>query len=134
MAAIGTDNEQVVLKREYAKIEKNSVDYGIFEKLRIGDMLVIPTDMGWIDIGTWGLLYSGLSKKVEDNITQGKVELLDSYGNLVWSTRGKTIALVGMKDTVVVDSEDSILICDRNKTGDIKKLVDIFQRKKKKLI
>ncbi len=134
MAAIGTRQEKAVLKKEYKKIEKDSVDYGIFEKLKRGDMLVIPTDMGWTDIGTWGLLYSGLAKEEDENITQGNVELIDSGGNLVWSTRNKTIALVGVKDIVVVDSADSILICHRNKTGDIKKLVEYLKKNNKKLV
>ena len=133
MDAIGTKQEIAVLKKEYAQIEKDSVDYGIFEKLKSGDMLVIPADMGWIDIGTWGLLYSGLSKKETDNITQGEVEIIEGEGNLVWSTQGKTIALVGMKDTVVVDVDDSILVCNRSKTGDVKKLVNLLKQKKKKL-
>lgn len=132
--AINTDKEQEILKEEYSKIEKESVDYGIFEKLTPKDMLVIPAEMGWVDVGTWGLLYEGLSKDENKNVIQGDVQIIDSQNNLIWSTQGKTIALVGMKDVVVVDAEDAVLVCSKMKTGDIKKLVEEFKKKKNKLI
>lgn len=132
--AVGTDQEQEALAKIYSKIPKDSVDYGIFEKLSSKDMLVLPSDIGWTDIGTWGLLFSGLSSGEQDNVTQGKSILIDSHGNLVWSTQDKTISLIGVKNSVVVDAKDSILICDRSKTGDVKKLVDLLKEKNPDLI
>lgn len=133
MEVTGKKNASSILKREYNKIPKTSADYGIFEKLNKKDVVVIPTDMGWVDIGTWGLLYAGLAKTTGENITQGKVKIIESKGNLVWSTQNKTIALVGMKNVVVVDSGDSVLVCNRRKTGDVKKLVEQLKKEKSKL-
>ena len=133
-ASIDTNQEQEVLKKEYPLIEKDSIDYGIFENLKSKDMLVIPSDIGWTDIGTWGLLFAGLSKKETDNVTQGKHHMIDGQGNLVWSTQGKTITLVGMSNTVVVDSHDAILVCDGSRTGDVKKLVELLKKESPELV
>lgn len=132
--AIGTNQEQEVLADQYPKIEKDSIDYGIFEKLEPKDMQVIPADMGWTDIGTWGLLYAGLANNDEDNITQGSNIILNGKSNLVWSTQGKTITLVGVNNLVVVDSQDSILVCNGSKTGDVKELIEQLKKEKPELV
>lgn len=130
--SIGTNQEQEVLKEQYPKIEKDSIDYGIFEKLDKTDMLVIPTDMGWTDIGTWGLLFAGLSEKETDNVVQGKHESIASKGNLIWNaSRDKTIATIGVDDLVIVDTGDALLVCNRHKTGDVKTLLAELKKKNK---
>ena len=132
--AIGSDQEQEVLARLYPKFEKDSVDYGIFEKLESKDMLVIPSDIGWTDVGTWGLLHAGLGENEDSNVTQGKTATYDSKGNLIWSTQGKTIAVVGLDNVVVVDSGDAILVCNRSRTGDVKKLLEEFKKERPELV
>lgn len=130
-ASIGTPSEQEVLKTEYPKIAKDSVDYGIFEKVKSKDMLVIPADIGWTDIGTWGLLFAGLSEKDTDNITQGPTELVESKGNLIWGSGKKIIATIGAENLVIVDTPDALLVCDRSRTGEVKTLLKRFKDKKK---
>lgn len=130
--AMGTDQEQEVLEAEYPKIEKNSVDYGIFEKLKPKDMLVIPADMGWTDIGTWDLLFSGLAKNDKDNITQGDIYPIDSQGNLIWSSNKKIIGIIGLENLVIVDTKDALLVCRRDRSGEVKQLTEILKEKGKK--
>ena len=129
--SIGTNKEQEVLKLEYPKIEKDSVDYGIFEKLEPKDMQVIPADIGWTDVGTWGLLFAGLSKNEKDNVVQGDAEVIESKGNLIWGSDKRTIATIGVKDLVIVDAGDAILVCDRHRTGEVKKLLAALRKKKR---
>ena len=78
-----------VLKREYSQIEKVSVDYGLFEKLQPGSQWEIPANIGWVDLGTWELIYHGLPKDKEGNISFGKVEFLETKNseNCLRSTR-----------------------------------------------
>lgn len=128
-AGLGTDQEQEILRQEYAKMEKDSVDYGIFEKLDSKNMLVIPTDMGWVDIGTWDLLYSGLVKNGVDNVIQAETEMIESKNNLVFASNKKVIGLVGMEDAIIVDTKDALLVCRRGHSGKVKELLEQLKKK-----
>jgi mannose-1-phosphate guanylyltransferase len=96
-------------------------------------MQVIPVEMGWTDVGTWGLLYTGMPKDESQNVTQGDVKIINSKNNLVWSTCGKTIALVEVDGVAVVDTEDAILICGSGKTGEVKKLIEKLEEERSNL-
>lgn len=133
-SALGTDKEQEVLREEYLGMKKDSIDYGIFEKLTPKDMLAIPTDMGWVDVGTWDLLFSGLSKNETDNVIQGDVSVIDSKKNLVFSDSNRTIGIIGMDGVIVVDTGDALLVCKRDRSGEVKKLLEQFKRTGKEKI
>lgn len=134
MVAMDTDSEQEVLKREYPEIERNSVDYGIFEKLQPKDMLVIPSDMGWTDIGTWDLLYTGLSKNDGDNIVQADAHLLEGKGNLIWANGSRVIGVVGLENVVIIDTKDALLVCRRGRSGEVKQLLKQLKEHKKDIV
>lgn len=125
--SIGTDQEQEVLSREYPAIEKDSVDYGIFEKLKPSDMRVIPADLGWIDIGTWDLLYNGKAKNGTENVIQADAHLVDAKGSLIWGNGKRLIGIVGTEDLIVVDTDDALLICKRGRSGDVKDLLKLLR-------
>jgi len=133
-SSIGTDKEQEVLAQEYPTIEKDSVDYGIFEKLKPADMRVIPADIGWVDIGTWDLLYNGMSKKEGENIVQADAQLVDAKGSLVWGDGKRVIGVVGAEDLIIVDTKDALLVCKRGRSGDVKKLLQMLKEKGKKVV
>lgn len=120
--AWGGDNEQEILKEEYKKVEKTSVDYGISEKT--DKILVIPGDFGWSDIGSWGTLLEYLTEahgaKV---ITKGHHIGVDNENCLIMAG-DKLIATIGLKDTIIVDSPDAILVCDRSKSAELKDLLE----------
>ena len=120
--AMGTKQEKSVLKKEYAQIEKTSIDYGLFEKLPPGSQLVIPADFGWYDTGTWGLLYEALARGQRQNITQGEVEFIDAKGNLVFIPKNKIAAIIGVENLVVIDTKDALLVCKRGRSKDVKKM------------
>lgn len=130
--AIGMRDEDAVLAREYSKIEKISIDYGLFEKLPPDSFGVFCGDIGWKDVGTWDLLYEALAVGQRQNITQGKVEIIDSAGNLVYIPKDKVAAVIGVENLVVVDTADGLLICKRGKGGDIKKFIKILKEKEEK--
>jgi mannose-1-phosphate guanylyltransferase len=120
------------VKKLFSKISGISIDYGLMEKLG-GGILTIPVAMGWSDVGGWSALKDLLSKDSKGNVTSGNTLLVDSTGNLIRSN-GKLIATVGLKDHVVVESEDAILVCPLSQTESIRKIVQELQKKNEKYL
>lgn len=120
--AIGTDREQEILEKEFAAIDPISMDYGIVEKAK--DLIVIPADFGWADIGHWSTVKDVLTNHPEENVTKGQFIQVDSKNNLAYSYTNKLIALVGVSDLLVVENGDTILVCHKDKAQDVKKVVD----------
>lgn len=119
---IGQPNFNQVLKKEYPKLEKISVDYGLFEKLPPKAQWELPIDMGWIDVGTWELLYHGLPKDKQGNVIIGKAKLLDCFNCLVISKNERVTGVIGLKDMIIVDTEDGLLVCPLNDAPKVKQL------------
>jgi len=124
--AIGTENLAQVLREEYEKADKISIDVAISEKA--DNLLLIPGDFGWEDVGLWSTVYQlGLKdengtvvvRKSEDT---APVVSVDAHNNLV-STNGRLVTLVGVQDLVIVDSEDVIMVMPRSMAADVKTLV-----------
>lgn len=114
------------LNREFPKIKPISVDYGIMEKTR--DLLCLPANFDWCDIGHWRTVKDILSEKNDDNIIKGKYIGLESNGNLVYSYTNKLIATIGIKNTIIIETDDAVLVCPKDKAQDVKKLVDKFKK------
>lgn len=127
MNAWGTDKQDEVLKDEYSKFEKASVDYGLFEKLPTDLRLTMATDTGWEDAGTWELFYKAMVEPNEENVIEGEVKtkFIDSSGNLVIGEGEKMIALVGLKNIGVIDTHGALLVCDISQTAKVK---DLFKK------
>lgn len=128
--SMGTKNYKRVLKKEYKKIEKTSVDYGLFVKLKPGSQLELPVDIGWVDLGTWELLYQGLSKDKNGNVILGQVETIDSQNNLIFSRDKKTVGVIGLANMVVVDTDQGLLVCPIDKAPMVKQLYRKLYEKK----
>lgn len=121
-AAWGTPDQNAVIEREFNLIAPISMDYGIIEKAP--KLLVIPADFGWADVGHWRTVKEVLSEKPSDNILKGNVIEVESSGNLVYGYSKKLVALVGVKDLVVIDTPDAMLICPQSEAQSVKQLVD----------
>lgn len=118
-------NKQEAINKYYPKIEKDSIDYAIFEKLSSNDTVVIPTDIGWTDVGTWELLFDGLASNPKtDNVTKGNTQLIETNRAVVYSNNSdKLISVIGLDDIVIVDTEDGLLVCSLHETSKVKDLV-----------
>jgi len=110
----------------FDNISGGSIDNLILE--HSDNTVVIPINFPWSDVGSWSALDEYLRGNDKENITKGKVVAVDSSGCLVFSG-GKQIALVGVEDLVVVESEDSILILNKEKSQDVKKVVEEINKK-----
>jgi len=128
---IDTSKFESTLKTEYPKFEKVSIDYGLFEKLPPRSQWELPTKMGWIDVGTWGLLYHGLKKDSNGNIVMGKAELIETKNSLIVSKDQGIVGVVGLDGMIVVDTEDGLLVCPLSQAPKVKQLYKALYEKNK---
>jgi mannose-1-phosphate guanylyltransferase len=129
--AIGTAAEQDVIRRVYRGLTAVSVDYGIME--HAGNVLLITGDFGWSDVGSWDALWDVSDKDACGNsvkVTDAFVGV-ESRRCLVHSSR-KLVAMIGVDDVIVVETDDALLICRRGCSQDVKKVVEILEEKKMK--
>ncbi len=127
--SLGTNREKTVVAREYAKMKPISIDYGIMEHTK--KLLVIPASFDWADVGHWRAVQDILSKRKGDNVVRGKPITIDSNNNLIYNYSKKLIATVDVHDMIIIDMDDCLLVCSRDRAQDVKKIVE--QLKKKKL-
>ena len=119
--AIDTSAEQEILEKTYPKFPSISIDYGIMEKSE--NIYTIPGTFGWDDVGSW-LAIERIQKSNEfGNITAGNVITINTK-NCIVQGGNKLMALVGLEDTVIVDTDDATLICAKDSTADIKKVLE----------
>lgn len=118
---IGTKKERKTVRSIYAGLKSVSVDFGILEKAK--NVAVIPSDFGWNDVGSWTALDSIFKKGPHGNIEQAKHVSIDTTNTTVYSPR-KLIATIGIKDLIIVETEDALLVCHKERAQDVKKLVD----------
>ncbi|MGL5434334.1 MAG: mannose-1-phosphate guanylyltransferase [Lachnospiraceae bacterium] len=119
--AIGTEEEEVVLQREFPNLSSQSIDYGIMEKAK--DIYILPGTFGWDDVGSW-LAIERIQKTNEfGNAVTGNIITVNT-NNCIIQGESKLIATVGLEDTIIVDTSDAILICAKDEAGDIKKILE----------
>lgn len=120
---LGTPNEESEIERIYAEVEAGPIEdvtKYIFE--REGNVILLP--FKWTDIGTWGSLYSYFAKEKDATYQDGKVISLDTKSSLVKGRQDKLIATLGVKDLVIVDTEDALLVVAKDRIGDMKLIFD----------
>jgi mannose-1-phosphate guanylyltransferase len=127
----GSKKLEKIINQQYQQMPKISIDYALIEKIA-QKIVVIPAAIGWSDVGSWSSLYDILKNKLGENIAVGCEHLhLDSKEILIHGNK-KLIATIGVENMVIIDSGDVILICHKERTQDIKKLVDHLQSEKRK--
>ncbi len=103
----------------------DSIDYAVMEKLtgEASQGIVIPLDVGWSDIGAWSSLWDVMPKDSEGNICQGDVIAEDTNNSLLIAEH-RLLATVGLKDVVVIETADAVLVADKSRAQDVRKIVD----------
>ncbi len=94
-----------------------SIDYALMEKTK--QAVVVPVDMGWSDVGSWGALWEVVSKDAQGNVTKGHVHLKDVTNCYIKSDK-EIVAAIGLKDLIIIDTEDALLITHRNNEQEVK--------------
>lgn len=120
-AAIGTEAQESVLKATFPGLQSVSVDYGIMEKAQ--NIYTLAGTFGWDDVGSW--LAVGRIQKTNEfgNVVSGSVVSVNTR-NCIIQGGSKLIATVGLSDIVVVDTEDALLVCNKENAGEIKKVLE----------
>jgi mannose-1-phosphate guanylyltransferase len=113
------------LKKVYPTLERISIDYGIMEKE--SHIAVIPGDFGWSDIGAWNTLEDVLPPDSDGNIVRGDHIGLDTRNCVIFSG-DKTVATIGLSNIVIVNTPDSVLVCNMDDVQDIKRLTDELKK------
>lgn len=123
--AMRTDEELEVLRMVYPEITSISIDYGIME--RSSDVVVVPGDFGWNDVGSWDSLGAIFRTDERGNIIRGENISIDTSNSVIYGN-GRLIAAIGLENMIVVETEDSVLVCHKDKAQDVKKVVEFLQK------
>jgi mannose-1-phosphate guanylyltransferase len=125
-SSIGTRNYEKKLRAIYPQLENIAVDYAILESVTRekgpAQVLAVPAEIGWSDIGSWTAVCEQSAEHPRENVLGGAGHLLDAEGNFIWSP-SKFVAAIGVHNLVVVDTPDALLICPRERSQDVGKIV-----------
>ncbi len=126
--AAARGQEQELVHSTYASLPDVSIDHGIMEKA--GRVAVVPGDFGWSDVGSWTSAWELAGHDPDDNALFGQVVALDTHRSYVRAPAGKVVAVIGLDDVVVVDTEDALLVMPRSRSQDVRAVVNELKRKK----
>jgi mannose-1-phosphate guanylyltransferase len=132
---IGSRSYGSVVGRIYPRLENISIDYAVMEPAtRIEGaphVSVIPASIGWSDIGSWAAVYELMAKHAGRNVSAGPWFALDATGNYFWSPQ-KLVAAIGVRDLVLVETDDALLLCSRDRSQDVGKIVKWLEGTRRK--
>jgi len=119
-----TLREKETIDGIFEKIVPDSFDYAILEKSE--KVAVITIDVGWNDLGSWESIYRKSLKDKKGNVTRGNVVIQDSENCLIFSDK-RLITCVGLKNAIIIETDDALLACDLTRSQDVKKLVETLK-------
>jgi mannose-1-phosphate guanylyltransferase len=125
---LGTRREKATIARVWSKIKNETIDVGIME--RSPRVVTLPIDVGWSDVGSWATLLDLLPGNREGNVVVGEHVGVDTSSSLIYSPN-RLIATVGLKDMIVVDTEDAILVCPKSRAQEVKHIVETLKQNNK---
>ena len=121
-----SDKEQI--RKIYNSVSADSIDYALLEKS--DRVAVIPVDMEWTDLGSWESLHKVSDKDNEGNVLRGNVIIQDTKNSLIFSEK-KLVASIGVENLIIVETDDALLVCNMNRSQEVKKLVETLKRKER---
>ncbi len=113
------------LSKAYKALPSISVDYGVME--RSSRAAMVPADFDWSDVGNWSSLEEVAPRDGSGNVVAGKVVDLDSHDSILYADR-RLVATIGLSNMVVVDTPDATLVCPKDRSQDVKKVVEILKK------
>ncbi len=118
--------EGVSLSDTYKTFRDISIDHGILEKA--DDVVVIPAEFPWSDMGSWSSFGEVLENDPDGNIIKGRVVDLGSRNSIIIGC-DRVVATIGLKDFILVDTPDATLVCPKNRAQEVKDVVNMLKRK-----
>ena len=122
--ATGTPEADATLEKAFSSMKSISIDYGVMEKAE--QVSVIPSSFGWDDVGSWLAVGRMSPSNDAGNVIQGDVVSVGSTRCIVQGAK-RTIAMVGLEDTIIVDTEDALLVCAKDSAGEIRKVLEVLR-------
>ena len=113
----------------FALIPAESIDYAVMEPcVAHGQQVsVVPLDAGWSDLGSWDSVWESAAKDEHHNALQGNAVTVDAHDSLIYASH-RMVAAVGVKNLVVVETADAVLVMDKSHSQDVKKIVQSLER------
>ncbi|MCB0200381.1 MAG: mannose-1-phosphate guanylyltransferase [Anaerolineae bacterium] len=123
-AALGTNDADATVQRVFPTLPHQTIDYGIME--RADDIAVLPVDIGWTDIGSWATLLEVLESDDRGNVIRGRglTATPDTRDTLIYTATDRLVATVGVENLVIIDTEDAVLVCPRERAEGVREIVD----------
>jgi mannose-1-phosphate guanylyltransferase len=122
---IGKEDYEAVLRQEWQKLDKVSIDFGIMEGAE--NVAVIPAKgLGWSDVGSWNAVFDALARDADGNVFNAQHHISEDTKNSLVFTNGlsdRLIVTIGVEDLIIVDTGDVIMVCDNQHAQDVKKIV-----------
>lgn len=118
------------IEKVWHKIRPISVDYGIMERSK--RIVLVPADFYWSDLGTWDALEELMQKDKNGNVLPGDSLDFGSSGLCAFSRGNRLIATIGLKGLIIADTPDALLVCDKQKAQEVKKIVEQLKSSKRK--
>ena len=127
--AMSTSKEQETINEIYPNIRKISIDYAVMEKAaEKGDVLVIPGDCGWNDVGSWDMMDILHEPDINGNVLLGDVTAIGVKDSVIYSS-DRIVTALNVENIVIVETPDAIMVCSKDKVQDVKKIVDELKEK-----
>ena len=121
MDSARTDMSFMRVDREaFLRSPSRSIDHAVMENTKLASL--VPLDAGWSDLGSWSAIWNNEEPDSDNNVVTGNVALHDTQGSLVIA-QNRLVGLLGVDDTVVIETKDAVLVCHQGRTEDIKTLV-----------
>ncbi len=128
----GPDAERWEVRKTFESLSSVSIDYGVMERVR--ELVVIPAECGWSDLGSWESVWELSERDANDNVLPEHAIALDSRRNVVVDLREqpeeRVIALLGVEGLCVVRTEDALLVVPRDRAQETKRIVELLRREK----
>lgn len=119
-SAIGSPEYEGVCQREYGKFDHISVDYGVLEHAPW--VYAVPADMGWDDAGSWNAMGRLYPSDADGNVATGRIVAIESRNNIICNPN-KLVAVLGVEDLIVVETEDCIMVATKEREQEIREII-----------
>ena len=126
-SVLGSAREAEVVQNVFSSLESGSIDFGVLEHAS-NCSLVVAEDYGWSDVGSWDAWAEHFAQDDAGNVIQGEAVVIDSRNCLVQSS-GRTIAVLGADNLIVIDSGDAVLVCPRSRDQDVRAIVNELKKR-----
>jgi len=123
--AVGTKSYKHVLKDTWEEVPRQTIDYGVMEKAQ--DVVVLPVDIDWSDLGSWSSVKDLLPSDDDNNSVKGEHIGIGTENSLIYGGE-KLIATIGIKDLIIVDTEEALLVCHKSQDQKVRDIVKILEK------